>query len=974
MEMKIMRHGLFANTRIGAAILAGCTLAATFGWTAPTSAADAPPKPLRPSARGEGLTDEQVVQAMHRAIDYLLAGKSGDNFESGRDWPFGGQHGGETAIVLYALLNAGASLGDDKVYSEKLDVEGKEIAPIIKWLSQVDPQETYTAGLMASALVLVPKKPDEKIGEGPQAGLERDKFYLLSHMGVDGGYTYGFPRGIGNLPSFLAVFEKYFNAKTAVPPDQKAINDARGELDNLCRGLRETLGGPDAVIQHTVMEMNYKAAKARKAGDNAAAQKIDMELRELQIYYSKDMPRTGEVNLPQQLNDAQKDYANAQKAVATNNPKLAKQKWNGQSWVDRTVGELPDYLAECKRNLEKAQFESYNHFAPIGDLSNGQYGTLGSWALCDYGIEYPMRYWQVQNKFWRLLQREDGGWAYATDKANTNAEQNSTKDTMTAAGVASLYVAEEFTDNEIRLIPKEDKNIEKGVGWLTSKFDPHSGNLYYLYGVERVGLASGLKFFGTQNWYKEAGASIVAHQNGDGSFQGGFIGSQPRVTTAYGLLFLARGRNPVVFNKLQYDGYWNARPRDDANITRWMSKQFEKPINWQVVNLKVNPEEWLDAPVLLITGSKDPKFTPADMDKLRAYVHAGGIIFSTADGQSIEFTKAMQKYAVELVHGQYEMKELPRSHQLFSKSLWADAKNPPKMMGMSNGVRELWIHSTADMGASWQARKTATPEHFTVPSNLYFYATGKGTLRSKLSPLVVANASGATSHTIALARVEYAGNFDPEPGAWPRAVKLARADFRTDLQLSTVKVADLDAKKTPTAHLTGTSLSLGAADVAALKKYLNDGGFLFADAAGGKTEFANGFYALAKQIYPGAEPTKLPADHPIITGSIPDGQAVGEPELRKYARLTRPTHAVDLEAIIVNGKIKMLFSPYDITSGLLGTQTWGIIGYVPDTAETLVQNILLWSQNQVGNPSPDAPKTTSATNPPIPNVNLPSLK
>ena len=39
----------------------------------------------------------------------------------------------------------------------------------------------------------------------------------------------------------------------------------------------------------------------------------------------------------------------------------------------------------------------------------------------------------------------------------------------------------------------------------------------------------------------------------------------------------------------------------------------------------------------------------------------------------------------------------------------------------------------------------------------------------------------------------------------------------------------------------------------------------------------------------------------------------------------------------------MIFSPLDLTSGLLGTNTWGIIGYAPDYAQSLLQNIILWT-------------------------------
>src|SRR5690348_15901939 len=116
-----------------------------------------------------------------------------------------------------------------------------------------------------------------------------------------------------------------------------------------------------------------------------------------------------------------------------------------------------------------------------------------------------------------------------------------------------------------------------------------------------------------------------------------------------------------------------------------MSKHFEKPINWQIVNLQTSPEEWQDAPILLITGSVDPKFTSDDIAKLKAYVNAGGMIFSTADGGKSEFTEAMKKYGTAIVDKKYEWRQLPKNHYLFSKELGVDIPSPPPILGMSNG-------------------------------------------------------------------------------------------------------------------------------------------------------------------------------------------------------------------------------------------------------------------------------------------------
>jgi len=43
------------------------------------------------------------------------------------------------------------------------------------------------------------------------------------------------------------------------------------------------------------------------------------------------------------------------------------------------------------------------------------------------------------------------------------------------------------------------------------------------------------------------------------------------------------------------------------------------------------------------------------------------------------------------------------------------------------------------------------------------------------------------------------------------------------------------------------------------------------------------------------------------------------------------------------GKGRIVFSSVDIVSGLLGTNTWGILGYQPEYSEALVKNWVLTS-------------------------------
>jgi len=785
------------------------------------------------------------------------------------------QKGGETAIALYALLNVGQSLDDPK-----LSYRSDDLAPVVKYLVGLDYDHTYTASLTAAALSFCNKKADT------EPAMERLRLYLMDAMGGDGGYTYEF-RG-----------------------DKKLFNE-RNEIAGHAADLRKQMA--DA-------RLTNDQATLKSLGDDYQKVLADLQRAQAELDRSKG-------GVQGALAGARAHVADLSKQL--NEEMLKKKPDQGR------VKDLQDQVrkAQTEADATAARMTGFN---AIGDLSNSQYGALGAWALSDAGFEIPTTYWRVTDRFWRHMQLPSGQWAYWVENGDKNP-----RETMTLAGVASLFVTNEFLDTELRLEPKVDKNIQMGLKEINATFraSNRGENLYYLYGVERVGLASGLKFFNQANWYKEGALFLLKSQHPDGSWDD----HGPIVGTAYALLFLARGRNPVVFNKLEYAGPWDARPRDNANITGWMSKKFERPINWQSVNLKVEPEEWLDAPILLITGSRELNLTEADITKLRLFVHAGGIIFSTADGGTPAFTDAIKSIGSQLVHNQYEWRDLPPEHPIFN--LWSPITNPPRMLGLSNGSREFWIHATTDMGASWQRRAIAAKNDFEIPANIFFYATGKGSLRSKLQSLTVIPSAERTVRTIALARVQYPSNWNPEPGAWPRLAKIAQAEFHTDLHISVATPASLNATLNPVAHITGTAhFTMPEPDIAALRNYVTSGGTLIADDCSGSGAFSESFLDVLTAMFPGNKPVQLAADHPLYKGAFTDGADVTNVEYRKFAqlkmgRVTTPR----LYGIELNGRLAVIFSNEDITSGLLGTNTWGIVGYTADSAEDMARNIVLYA-------------------------------
>lgn len=603
------------------------------------------------------------------------------------------------------------------------------------------------------------------------------------------------------------------------------------------------------------------------------------------------------------------------------------------------------------------------------DNSNSQYGALGVWAAGTVGINPKIDYWHRCDAHWRTCQNADGGWGYARGAASTRA--------MTAAGLASLFIVDLYIHNGVHLNPHHDANIQNGLLWLAKNFKT-SNNLYYLYGVERVGLASGLRKLGSRNWYRAGAGLIMSQQNQSGAWNGYVLG-QPTdaVSTAYALLFLARGLNPIVFNKLAYAGSWDARSHDDANLTQWVGNAFEQTLNWQVVHVKSNPLHWLDAPVLLITGHGDPHFTARDIRHFRIFMDHGGIIFSSADDGSKSFTAAIEKTVRRITHNTRGLTPLKANNWIYHVQFQLPASMG--IMGLSNGVRVTWVHSPHDLGADWQGMNDFGPPKlsFELAANVYFYATSKRRIHLHLNPSPPLVSLGAPQRAIHLILASHPGLWNPEPDGWQNLAAIAAARYRTTLitrekPLSNITKADSG----NIVYLAGSSpFHLHWKADRQLRSYLNHGGTLVGEAVNASPAFAAAFEKMVSRIYPLAYLEPVPGASGIYNGRITASRRITAVQYRRfYLRYHGFTTRPQLLGLVHHGRYVIIFSPYDISSGLIGTHAWGINGYAPAAARKLLMNMLLYAAadgKTIPLPPERHPKATvsNRSKPPVPQAN-----
>jgi hypothetical protein len=664
------------------------------------------------------------------------------------------------------------------------------------------------------------------------------------------------------------------------------------------------------------------------------------------------------------------------------------------------------------------------------DMSCTQYGILGLWAGHRGQIEIPDRVWQHFNNLLLESQVPDGGWPYSVPRGAPGPMASTP--TMTAAGLASLFVMMDTVHTRGRGASRPDVSplrntpftfrtmlaIEKGLETFARSYQPTLDG-YYMYGVERIGVASGMKYFNGKDWFREGAAVLL-----DGQDRGGSWGLDPRpvgaggglgfhgggvlCATSWNLMFLVFGNAPVLINKLQYgpkdDWQWNNYPRDAANLARWHTRSYESLVNWQILDVAAaTDEDFLDAPVLYVGGYNDFKLADAQADKLRRYVQNGGTLLFVACGGKRPFLDAVLRLGRQMFpperYPEFQFTALPTDHGLYS-AIGAGEKDPVRKLPiwhMSDGRRSFAFAVAEDVNHCWQGNAfVRRKEAFELVAGIRSYATDRAlSLPAKTRPPITADEpkfAGPARPAIKLGVVRFASKgtvmIQPVPGGKdPPAATPASADWDTapaawrvyrewfrhvagaDIaETRGVSLAEGDLKGFDVLHLTGShAFELSAPEKAALKAFVAGGGFVLIDSpAGFKGRFHRAAMELLKELFPD-DVKGLPDGHPLLTGKDGALREIADPGLSRSVRLFEPQVRGPADAVslvILAGRPAVMISPLDLSGAIAGQGYWDRVGFSTRTARHLVGNwlaLVLKAKEPPPPPPPAAPPAPAKT-------------
>ncbi len=633
------------------------------------------------------------------------------------------------------------------------------------------------------------------------------------------------------------------------------------------------------------------------------------------------------------------------------------------------------------------------------DPSNSQFAALGLYAAQESGVRVDPKVWKRVTAYWRKRQNKNGSWQYS--------DNNPSSGSMTCAGVGSLVIASLASgtgdasvnpDGSVRCCTPQDddQSIRKGLEWLGRNFSVRGNPIgrrvreewhyYYLYALERAGRLSARRFIDRHDWYREGTDYLVRMQDElTDTWQGGNFEANNDITTAFALLFLAKGRRPVVVAKVRApDGtdeprVWTPHRRDAAHLVHAAAEAWDLPMTWQTIDAsRATVEDLQIAPVLYASGNAPLVGLTADAKKLRAYLDEGGFLFaeSPCGGDASASRASIERLVAEVFpEPEYRLRQIDPSHPLWrmERLVRPDSKYLGSLWGVEYGCRTCLVFCDRDLSCYWELDTPTIADGYpepvrrriddaqTIGLNVLAYATnreprGKEQQFIEEATRLDFDAAGKRG-LIQIAKLQHAGGCNDAPGALANLLRIAtQSEAKLAVAPTPVEVAAGDPvlARQHFAFAHGRrDFRLSAAERRALGEYLRNGGTVLADAICASTDFARAFRRELAAALPEASFEAIPNDDPMLTDAfggfdirqveVRDPQPVADNQPLAARVRRRPPL---LEGIQLDGRWAVVFSPYDMSCALEQHEAVQCRGYTREDAARIGLNVLLYSITQ----------------------------
>lgn len=657
----------------------------------------------------------------------------------------------------------------------------------------------------------------------------------------------------------------------------------------------------------------------------------------------------------------------------------------GQNEDKVRIQQCVDWLLAARhRNGKRLVGWTYGAAGNNADNSNTQYALLGLHEGKVAGARIGPEVWEeIREYYTRQANGRYLNWGYHTDDTATP--------TMTASALCGMLIAGmdvktgretllpgytganrcgQYEDNRdlaaaLALVGRQMPREQFGVGHMNHKY-------YWLYCVERAGRLSGQRWLGEVDWYHLGCEWLVDQQRQD---EGCFIGEgHPVIATSFALLFLAKGRTPVLISKLvhgrpnQGDEDWNNDRNDARNLVEFVRQEVfrKKPLAWQVFNPRLAGDmtaqrldqltsDLLQSPIAYFNGHHAPVFTDAEKQLLRKYVDNGGFLLAEACCSQQGFDFGFRALMGELFPNA-KLERIGPGHPIWTASgKFQSDPNKFELWGINQGCKTVVVYSPRDLSCRWESNKLddgRVREALELGANIVAYATGLEAPKPRLTETKVLGDDRDRTFQrgyLKAAQIWHEGDWRPAPQALPNLMQeMRQLGMDVSVKAEEVHLGDRSFVTYKFLYMHGrNAFSFPKEELKRLRFNLETGGLLLADACCGSKTFDQSFRQTIKEVWPDKALEPIPLSDELFSKEL-NGTAITTVRCRREGLDGRPDPAYrevppQLEGIKINGRWAVIYSRYDIGCALENRPSVDCLGHDHASAMRLAKAALLYA-------------------------------
>jgi hypothetical protein len=370
-----------------------------------------------------------------------------------------------------------------------------------------------------------------------------------------------------------------------------------------------------------------------------------------------------------------------------------------------------------------------------------------------------------------------------------------------------------------------------------------------------------------------------------------------------------------------------------------------------------------------MSGRDVPELTPLEKRKLRDYLDRGGFLLAEACCDGGAFEKGFRQLIDDIFpEPEYRLRLLPPEHPIWRAQLPIDPDQAKPLWGVDYGCRTSVVFCGEDLSCYWELARKGHEETYpenvqkqidaalATGVNILTYATGREPQYKDAAVQYELTEQRSEDHermTIRLAKLQHPGTCNAAPGALANLVRAARSAFDVPIASDDkpLSITDPALARYHMVFMHGrSSFRLTAAERKALATYLNNGGTLLVDSVCASRAFTQSFRQEMQAILPAHPLRPIEITHSLFTPAHggydittverrdPSNSAPGQP-LRATMRRVPPL----LEAVTLDDRLAVIFSPYDLSCALERHDALECQGYTRQDAARIALNVLLYS-------------------------------